>query len=258
MSNASDKSRTLLFVHAHPDDEALLTAGTMARARAEGHRVLLLVATDGAAGLTSKNYANSLETVRQAELMSSASILGVDKVISWSHPDSGLRAENPNGFTHMDVDTLANNLVDIIQRENVDVAIGYDSSGGYGHPDHTHVHRVVRLAHGHVSGQCQLYEATLPREPIAAAVNTVARLGLTPSGFDPREFERAWTPRHDITHRINVRNHLTEKRKSIQAHASQAHADGTVRTLGVLTRLPRPLFAALMGTEYFVKVSQDL
>ena len=46
-------TQTLLFVHAHPDDEALLTAGTMARAHAEGHRVVLLVATDGAAGLTS-------------------------------------------------------------------------------------------------------------------------------------------------------------------------------------------------------------
>ncbi|MEY2965314.1 MAG: hypothetical protein RLZZ228_1127, partial [Actinomycetota bacterium] len=27
---------TLVFLHAHPDDEALLTAGTMARAAAEG------------------------------------------------------------------------------------------------------------------------------------------------------------------------------------------------------------------------------
>ena len=40
---------TLVFLHAHPDDEALLTSGTMARAAAEGHRVVLVVATDGAA-----------------------------------------------------------------------------------------------------------------------------------------------------------------------------------------------------------------
>ena len=44
-------AKTLVFVHAHPDDEALLTAGTMARAVAEGRRVVLVVATDGAAGL---------------------------------------------------------------------------------------------------------------------------------------------------------------------------------------------------------------
>src|SRR4051812_16973081 len=47
---------TLVAFHAHPDDEALLTAGTMARASAEGHRVVLVVATDGAAGLASGDF----------------------------------------------------------------------------------------------------------------------------------------------------------------------------------------------------------
>jgi LmbE family N-acetylglucosaminyl deacetylase len=42
---------TLVAFHAHPDDEALLTAGTLARAAAEGHRVVLVVATAGEAGL---------------------------------------------------------------------------------------------------------------------------------------------------------------------------------------------------------------
>ena len=38
---------TVVFVHAHPDDEASQTAGSMARAAKEGHRVVLVVATDG-------------------------------------------------------------------------------------------------------------------------------------------------------------------------------------------------------------------
>src|SRR5450759_4903412 len=50
-------AHTLLAFHAHPDDEALLTAGTMARAAAEGHRVLLVVATDGKEGLAASNFA---------------------------------------------------------------------------------------------------------------------------------------------------------------------------------------------------------
>ena len=41
------RPRALVVLHAHPDDEALLTAGTMARAAAQGHRVVLVVATDG-------------------------------------------------------------------------------------------------------------------------------------------------------------------------------------------------------------------
>ena len=38
---------TLVFFHAHPDDEAIATGGTMARAAAEGHRVVLVCATEG-------------------------------------------------------------------------------------------------------------------------------------------------------------------------------------------------------------------
>ena len=42
---------TVVFFHAHPDDEALLTSGTMATLSAQGHRVVLVVATAGEAGL---------------------------------------------------------------------------------------------------------------------------------------------------------------------------------------------------------------
>ena len=36
---------TLVLFHAHPDDEAIATGGTMARAKSEGHRVVLVSAT---------------------------------------------------------------------------------------------------------------------------------------------------------------------------------------------------------------------
>ena len=49
-------TRTLVAFHAHPDDEALLTSGTMARAAAEGHRVVLVLATDGALGLAASGF----------------------------------------------------------------------------------------------------------------------------------------------------------------------------------------------------------
>ena len=38
---------TIVYLHAHPDDEASQTAGTMARASAEGHRVVVVFATNG-------------------------------------------------------------------------------------------------------------------------------------------------------------------------------------------------------------------
>lgn len=245
-------TQTLLFVHAHPDDEALLTAGTMARAHAEGHRVILLVATDGAAGLTSTDYAHELGATRSNELMNSASALGVDKVITWNLPDSGLHGENTDGFAHHDIKQLAGDLLTVIDQEGVTVVVGYDQQGGYGHPDHLQVHNVVRAAYA--AGKFELFEATLPREPIARAVRLAETLKLTPDAFCAEEFAQAWTPHSEITHRVNVRPYVSAKKSAIRAHASQAHADGTVRTLGVLSALPTPLFAALLGTEYYVKV----
>ncbi|MFZ1579159.1 MAG: PIG-L family deacetylase, partial [Nostocoides sp.] len=62
------RSRTLVAFHAHPDDEALLTAGTMAKAAAAGHRVVLVLATSGDLGLTdSASAAGDLGARRLAE-----------------------------------------------------------------------------------------------------------------------------------------------------------------------------------------------
>ena len=43
---------TLVCFHAHPDDESIATGGTIARAVAEGHRVVLVMATGGEYGET--------------------------------------------------------------------------------------------------------------------------------------------------------------------------------------------------------------
>jgi len=81
-----------------------------------------------------------------------------------------------------------------------------------------------------------------------------ARLHITPANFDPAEFTHAFTPRSQITHRVDVREFLAAKRDSMRAHASQASADGATRTLAVLSNLPGPVFSALLGTEYYVAV----
>ena len=41
---------TLVFFHAHPDDEAVATAGVMAQAAQRGHRVVLVLGTRGERG----------------------------------------------------------------------------------------------------------------------------------------------------------------------------------------------------------------
>lgn len=254
----SGKPRTIAFIHAHPDDEALLTAGTMAKAHDAGHRVILVMATDGAAGLTSSALSDDLAAHRADELAASAQALGVDELIHLGFADSGLAGDAPGGFASAKPDTVGIQLADILDSREVDIVVGYDPSGGYGHPDHLQVHHVTRNAVHRMRRPVTYFEATLPREPIRDAVHAASRIRLTPTGFDPSEFDNAWTPRSEITHRINVRKFMRQKMAALAAHASQAQSDSSTRTLGVLTKLPMPLATALLGTEFYVKVDPSL
>ena len=65
---------TIVFLHAHPDDEASQTSGSMARAVDEGHRVVVVFATHGDHGEAPDDLAEG-ETVvdrRRAEAEASA------------------------------------------------------------------------------------------------------------------------------------------------------------------------------------------
>ncbi|TQN48900.1 LmbE family N-acetylglucosaminyl deacetylase [Humibacillus xanthopallidus] len=252
--------RTLLAFHAHPDDEALLTSGTMARAAAEGHRVVLVVATDGELGLASQEFAadGALAGRRMAELRRSAAALGVARVEHLGYADSGLGPEvapDPPGatrFVRADVEEAAARLAAILTEEEADVLLSYEPNGGYGHPDHKQVHVVGRRA-AELAGTPRVLEATVPRDTICRAIDLAARVYRFPPEFDRSSFDRAFSARSEITHRINVRRHIAAKRASMRAHASQASADGGVdRTLAAFLRIPRPLYDLVFGREWFV------
>ena len=252
--------RTLLAFHAHPDDEALLTSGTMARAAAEGHRVVVVVATDGALGLASQEYAadGGLATRRLAELRASARALGVARVEHLGYADSGLGPEvapDPPGttrFVRADVEQAAERLAAILREEQVDVLLSYEPNGGYGHPDHKQVHRVGRRA-AEIAGTTRLLEATVPRDTITKAIDLAGKVYRFPPAFDRSSFDRAFSARSEITHRISVRRYVKAKRASMRAHASQASADGGAdRTLAAFLRIPRPLYDLVFGREWYV------
>jgi LmbE family N-acetylglucosaminyl deacetylase len=256
-------THTLIAFHAHPDDEALLTAGTMARAAAEGHRVVLVVATDGAEGLAAQAYAadGRLAQRRLAELETSARALGVARVEHLGYADSGFDGSAaPVGgavtFVQAPVEEAAERLAAVLREESADVLLTYDSNGGYGHPDHVRVHEVGALA-ARLAGTPRVLEATVPRDTICRAIRMAARVYRFPPEFDPTSFEQAFSPRAAITHRVGVRRYAAAKRASMRAHASQASADGGAdRTLAAFLRIPRPLYDVVFGREWFVDPSR--
>jgi hypothetical protein len=69
---------TVVAFHAHPDDEVVLTGGTLARIAAEGHRVVVVAATDGFVG-EPPNFTSTVDRI--AELEASARVLGLHRVV---------------------------------------------------------------------------------------------------------------------------------------------------------------------------------
>ena len=252
-------AKTLVFVHAHPDDEALLTAGTMARAAAEGQRVVLVVATDGAAGLASSDYAageGGLAARRAAELEESARVLGVHRLVSLGYADSGLHGDaeqvdaGPVPLCSAPLEESAAALAAILVEEDPDVLVTYDPNGGYGHPDHVRVHELsIRAAT--IAGTPRVFEATVPRDLLLRGIQLAAKVYRFPPEFDPTSFERAFTAAADITHRVDVRRYADAKRASMAAHASQASADDGDRTLAAFLRIPMPLYRQVFGREWY-------
>lgn len=261
-------SRTLVAFHAHPDDEALLTAGTMARAVAEGHRVVLVLATDGGAGLAAEDLRRDggLGRLRLREAERSAAALGVARLEWLGYADSGSGPDpepdlpGTTRFCRAPVEEAAERLAAILRTERADVLLSYDANGGYGHRDHRQVHAVGARA-AEIAGTSRVLEATVPRDTIVRAVRALGRVYRFPAEFDPRSIERAYCARTDITHRIDVRRYAGAKRAAMRAHASQATGgraaslgdDGQTgdRTLSAFLRIPRPLYDLVFGREWF-------
>jgi LmbE family N-acetylglucosaminyl deacetylase len=80
---------TVLGVWAHPDDEAYLSAGLMARAVRGGSRVVCVTATRGEGGSMDEEVwpSETMGQVRTVELERSLAVLGVDEHVWLDLPD---------------------------------------------------------------------------------------------------------------------------------------------------------------------------
>lgn len=241
---------TVVAFHAHPDDEVVLTGGTLARAAAAGHRVVVVTATDGRVHHEDANH-------RLDELRSSASVLGAQRVECLGYADSGygpLFYPDPPGrvrFGRADVDEAAGRLAGILRDEGADLLLSYQPNGGYGHRDHVQVHHVGKRA-AELAATPRVLEVTMPREMLLR-VSDIAHLLRLPGPYERDIVRGAYAPRATITHRVNVFRFARQKRDALAAHRSQIGDSGlAARVFGLLLRLPPQVFGALFRHEWFV------
>jgi N-acetyl-1-D-myo-inositol-2-amino-2-deoxy-alpha-D-glucopyranoside deacetylase len=277
--------RRLLLVHAHPDDEALSTGGTIARYAGAGVHVTVVTCTLGEEGEVipdelrglAATAADQLGGYRIGELRAACAALGVTDqrflggVGRWR--DSGMAGtvanEHPRAFVRGLLEEQVDALAAIIAEVRPQVVISYDPNGGYGHPDHIRAHQVMMAAVGggpyagpDVDG---VYWAVVSRSTARDGLAALARLDGLPFPLPP-ERELPWVPDETVTTTVDITAQMPAKLAALRAHATQisvwegrdgerayALADGWARPLA-----PVEEFTLVGGRMDGVQVVTDL
>lgn len=246
---------TVVFVHAHPDDEGTSTAGTMVRLVREGHRVVVVYATNGDFGAAPDDLApgETLVERRRREALASAGVLGTQRVAWLGYADSGMTGWEQNtgerAFSRADVDTAAGALADVLDEESADVVVGYDWHGGYGHPDHVMVHRVTLRAVELAATRPRYLEVTMNRDQMRALFQAAQDAGMD-GGFDPDapgdDGLPIGTPEAELHWAVDVTEDIATKRAALACHGSQTDVQQ-------ILSMPPDVFAMAFGVEHYLE-----
>ncbi len=245
--------RSLLLVHAHPDDESIGTGATMAKYAAEGARVTLVTCTLGELGeiippALAHLKPDELGQHRVGELARACAALGVSDHRFLGGPgrwrDSGMMGlpdnDDPRCFWQADVDEAAAELAAIAAEVAADVIVSYDANGFYGHPDHIQAHRVAWRAHEMAGETAKFYATAVPRSVLAETVRLPAD-----SRFEPVTEMVAGVPDDQVTTAIDATAYLGAKLAAMRAHETQ------IAVHGEFFALSNGLGLRADGTEYY-------
>lgn len=130
----------MLGIWAHPDDEAYLSAGLMARTVRAGGLVTVVALSDGEEGFPDDDGRpkSARASQRRSELRSAMAEIGVTDVRFLGVPDGAVDAA--------DDEPLAERLAELIVSTGADVVVTFGPDGITGHPDHIANSRLATLA----------------------------------------------------------------------------------------------------------------
>ncbi|MET7976622.1 PIG-L family deacetylase [Streptomyces mirabilis] len=253
MTAPQTRRPTLMVVHAHPDDEASQTGGTLARYAAAGVRTVLVTCTDGAqgdgAGSSKPGHRDhepaQVAARRSRELAASGAALGVSDLVPLDYPDSGVPDSaddiDPRAFSRMEGEPVVRRLEALMREYRPDVIVTYPPNGFSYHPDHVRTHELTVAAFERIKRSGGLpgeedgrHPRSLPKLYYIAvslsslkAVRALAEAALGPD---------AWIPPLDVavdddtvTAAVDVSDFWPHKLRALAAHASQADAAALLR-----------------------------
>ena len=249
---------TITFFHAHPDDEAIATGGTMASLADQGHRVVLVTATRGELGEIPDGLlgpGESLTERRMSELAEASRLLGVGRQTFLDYHDSGMAGEptndEPGSFAAADVTEAAAALAAVLDDEASDVLVIYDEHGGYGHPDHVQVHRVGMQA-AELAATPVVYMATMNRDFMRSFAALAEGSDWGPPEATTDGMETMGEPASRLTTEVDVTPWIETKRQAMRVHASQ------IGETSLFLSMPEDVFSMVFGQEWYIRVKPEV
>lgn len=233
----------LLLVHAHPDDETLMTGGTIAHYAARGVHVTLVTCTLGEEGeviptslrILAADQADQLGGYRVGELRAACATLGVhehrflggigrwrDSGMRWEKPGqaAALPSTHPRAFATGDQDEQVAELAAVLREVRPQVVVTYADDGGYGHPDHVRAHHVTTAAADRVPEVRRVFHTVTSRDELDAGLRALAGADGLPWPL-PRLEEAPHVPDEEISTVVDVSDQLAAKAAALRAHRTQ-------------------------------------
>jgi LmbE family N-acetylglucosaminyl deacetylase len=255
--------RTLLVVHAHPDDEVFSTGGLLAKHAAAGDRTVVVYCTNGEAGeildesLDPEEARPRLGEIRRQEVAEAVRLLGVSDVRFLGYRDSGMKDtednNHPDAFMNVPVDAAAERLLAIIRETRPQVVVTYDEEGGYGHPDHIMANRITvhafRRAREEGLPVQRLFYPARSREDFRRWVEGLRDLGLEiPWVRGDFNFDEYGVPEAELSAIVDISEFAPLKKQALAVHRTQIKPDFFYLSI------PDELMRQFQGREFFQQI----
>ena len=268
---------TVLFIHAHPDDESIMTGGTMASLAARGASVVLLTATRGEGGeVIGETHAHlfgdrpGLAEHRERELLEATSALGVsdsyflgeertvagtelpprrfeDSGMEWGADGHAVAPAHmpPEALCGATVAEVADYVGAAIRAVRPDLVVTYGPGGGYGHPDHVRCHEATHEALRRLgAGAPPVVHTEVPAQVSADAFDPQAP-GFDLSGFSAATKVPSVAAAYPVAVEQDVSEFLGAKAMAMAAHATQ------IAVAGEFFALSNGVGQKILDTEHF-------
>jgi LmbE family N-acetylglucosaminyl deacetylase len=250
---------TLMVIHAHPDDEASQTGGTLARYAAAGFRTVLVTCTDGGQGDGTDgckpghrdHRPEQVAARRSRELAMSKVALGISDLVQLDYPDSGMPESaadiDHRAFSRLEGEPIVRRLEALMREYEPDVMVTYPPNGLSYHPDHVRTHELTVAAFARIREAGGLPDRRdggtrpHPRMPrLYYIALSVSRLKAVRARAEAALGPGIWTPPVEIgvqddtvTTAVDISDFWSHKLRALAAHASQADAAALLRVLSV-------------------------